>query len=155
LAQARAHQTRQARITLFSAGRHWQIKTRRASKMPSSGVSSGIENTTGSHNSFFGNRAGISNTTAGDNSFFGFATGTSNTTGTLNSFFGSSSGAGKHNRQLQLLLRLLVQEHQTLLGSTMPSSVKARAKATRPARTIHFWETTPVSTIRRQAASPS
>jgi hypothetical protein len=53
--------------------------------------------TTGSGNSFFGNRAGNVNTTGTRNAFFGRYAGYLNTTGSRNAFFGDYAGANNVN----------------------------------------------------------
>jgi hypothetical protein len=56
------------------------------------GQSAGRENISGASNTFVGRSSGSSNTEGNLNSFFGSNTGNDNVTGTRNSFFGSSSG---------------------------------------------------------------
>lgn len=55
-------------------------------------VGTGAFNTTGNYNSFFGHRAGEANTTGSVNSFIGTGAGFTNTSGGGNTFFGHDSG---------------------------------------------------------------
>ena len=57
------------------------------------GSQSGLNNTTGSFNSFFGSYAGNGNTTGSNNSFFGSYAGVFNTTGSFNTLIGHYAGA--------------------------------------------------------------
>lgn len=56
------------------------------------GTDAGRKNSTGENNSFFGASAGADNAGGGRNSFYGASAGLANTTGGGNSFFGASSG---------------------------------------------------------------
>ncbi len=56
------------------------------------GYNTGMSNTTGMVNSFFGKEAGRLNTTGGSDSFVGSAVGFYNTTGNGNTFIGKDAG---------------------------------------------------------------
>ena len=58
------------------------------------GQRAGRSNSTAIANTFVGFAAGIDNTTGQPNSFFGFQTGRKNTTGNLNAFYGYLAGEG-------------------------------------------------------------
>jgi trimeric autotransporter adhesin len=56
------------------------------------GENSGLNITTGTHNSFVGYESGLSNTTGSDNSFMGYLAGRSNISGASNVIIGDNSG---------------------------------------------------------------
>lgn len=56
------------------------------------GIGTGVNNLTGTYNSYFGTQAGSFNASGSNNSFFGYLSGKQNSAGSDNSFFGSVAG---------------------------------------------------------------
>jgi hypothetical protein len=99
-----------------------------------SGRGTGIQLTTGSYNSFFGQYSGNDTTVGGYNSFFGYLSGFCNTTGMYNSFFGNEAGrknlTGSRNTFLgsQVGYANTFGSYNTFLGSYSGISTRSSYK---------------------------
>ena len=81
------------------------------------GGESGKNNSSGSHNAFFGAQAGYTNTTTGGNSFFGYQAGYSNT-GTGNTFVGDTAGYANTTADYSTYVGSLAGSASTGSGNT-------------------------------------